>query len=50
MDYEIGFCYWGAELIVWKGTQAIAASAWENKAIFDFDNTALPVRKEFIME
>ena len=49
-DYGIGLCYWGAELIACKGNQAIAASAWENQAIFDFDNTAVPVRKEFIIE
>ena len=50
MDYGIGFCYWRAELIAWKGNQSISASAWENQAIFDFDNKALPVWKEFIIE
>lgn len=43
----IGFCYWGAELISWKGTQAIDASPWENQALFDFNNKALPVLEEF---
>lgn len=44
----IGFCYWGAELIAWKGDQATDASPWENQALFDFDNRALPVLGEFI--
>ena len=43
----IGFCYWGAELIAWKGEEAEDASSWENQALFDFENQALPVIKEF---
>ncbi|WP_272149192.1 glycoside hydrolase family 53 protein [Tenacibaculum aiptasiae] len=43
----IGFCYWGAELVAWKGTQATDASPWENQALFDFSNKALPVLEEF---
>lgn len=43
----IGFCYWGAELIAWKGNQATNASPWENQSIFDFNNKALPVLSEF---
>lgn len=43
----LGFCYWGAELIAWKGNQATDASPWENQALFDFDNKALPVLQEF---
>ncbi|MFZ4545730.1 MAG: glycoside hydrolase family 53 protein [Saprospiraceae bacterium] len=43
----IGFCYWGAELIAWKGSQSIDGSAWENQALFDFNNQALPVLNEF---
>ncbi|MDN4165035.1 glycosyl hydrolase 53 family protein [Cytophagales bacterium LB-30] len=35
----IGFCYWGAELIAWKGNQSTTASPWENQA--------LPVLSEF---
>lgn len=50
IENGIGFCYWGAELIAWKGTQSIAASPWENQALFDFDNKALPVLKEFKVE
>ena len=43
----IGFCYWGAELIAWKGTQGQNASVWENQALFNFQNHALPVLDEF---
>lgn len=43
----IGFCYWGAESIAWKGPQATNASSWENQALFDFQNKALPVIEEF---
>jgi arabinogalactan endo-1,4-beta-galactosidase len=43
----IGFCYWGAELIAWKGNQSTSASPWENQALFDFNNNALPVVSEF---
>lgn len=47
LENGIGFCYWGAELVAWKGKQAIDASAWENQALFDFNNKALPVFNEF---
>jgi arabinogalactan endo-1,4-beta-galactosidase len=47
VDKGIGFCYWGAELIAWKGMQAKDGSPWENQALFDFQNKALPVLKEF---
>jgi len=46
----IGYCYWGGELIAWKGNQSIDASPWENQALFDFDNKALPVLREFAIE
>jgi arabinogalactan endo-1,4-beta-galactosidase len=47
VDGGIGFCYWGAELIAWKGPQASDASPWENQALFDFNNKALPVLEVF---
>tara|TARA_B110000503_G_scaffold109558_1_gene163951 strand:- start:13550 stop:14629 length:1080 start_codon:yes stop_codon:yes gene_type:complete len=50
VENGIGFCYWGAELIAWKGNQSTDGSPWENQAIFDFDNKALPVLSEFINE
>ena len=42
-----GFCYWGGELVAWKGTQATNGSPWENQALFDFQYKALPVLQEF---
>jgi arabinogalactan endo-1,4-beta-galactosidase len=50
VENGIGFCYWGAELIAWKGNQSTDASPWENQAIFDFNNKALPVLSEFIIK
>ena len=47
VENGIGFCYWGGELIAWKGTQSTNASPWENQALFDFNNKALPVFREF---
>ena len=47
VENGIGFCYWGAELIAWKGNQSGDASPWENQALFDFNNKALPVLREF---
>jgi len=43
----IGFCYWGGELVTYKGEQAKDASPWENQAIYDFNQTALPVMDVF---
>lgn len=50
LERAIGFCYWGAELIAWKGNQSPDASPWENQAIFDFNNKILPVLVEFQSE
>ena len=47
VENGIGFCYWGAELIAWKGNESQDAPPWENQALFDFDNKALPVLIEF---
>ncbi|MDD4374846.1 MAG: glycosyl hydrolase 53 family protein [Bacteroidales bacterium] len=43
----IGFCYWGAELVAYKGPQAMDGSSWENQALFDFANKALPALDAF---
>ena len=43
----IGFCYWGAELVAFKGSQATNGSPWENAALFNFNNTALPAQCAF---
>ncbi|MFY0631557.1 MAG: glycosyl hydrolase 53 family protein [Flavobacteriaceae bacterium] len=50
IENGIGFCYWGAELISWKGNQSTDASPWENQALFDFNNKALPALIEFKTE
>ena len=50
VENGIGFCYWGAELIAWKGIESTDASPWENQALFDFNNKALPVLEEFKVE
>jgi arabinogalactan endo-1,4-beta-galactosidase len=42
-----GLCYWGAEMVAWKGDQATDGSSWENQALFDFENHALPVIEVF---
>jgi arabinogalactan endo-1,4-beta-galactosidase len=39
----IGLSYWGAELVAWNGEESTAGSPWENQAMFDFNNQALPV-------
>jgi len=39
----IGWSYWGAELIAFRGDTASNGSAWENQALFDFEQKALPV-------
>ena len=43
----IGFCYWGAELVAFKGPQSTTGSPWENAALFDFNQTALPAQSVF---
>ncbi len=43
----IGFCYWGGELIAFNGKKSADGSTWENQALYDFDNKALPVISEF---
>lgn len=50
VENGIGFCYWGAELIAWKGNKSTEASPWENQALFNFNNKALPVLLEFKTE
>jgi arabinogalactan endo-1,4-beta-galactosidase len=45
-----GFCYWGAEWISFKGDEATDGSSWENQALFDFDNKAVPALEAFADE
>ena len=43
LENGIGLSYWGAELIAWNGQESTNGSPWENQAIFDFNNKALPI-------
>jgi len=43
----VGFCYWAPEWVAFKGNQSTAGSAWENMALFDFENKALPALEVF---
>lgn len=42
-----GFCYWGGEWISFRGAQATNGSSYENQALWDFNNKALPVMSVF---
>ncbi|MGB7787082.1 MAG: glycosyl hydrolase 53 family protein [Salinimicrobium sp.] len=46
-ESAIGFSYWGAELVAWNGPESKQGSPWENQALFDFNNQALPALKIF---
>ena len=46
----IGFCYWGGELVAFNGKESTNGSPWENQALYDFNNKALPVIKAFKTE
>jgi arabinogalactan endo-1,4-beta-galactosidase len=39
----LGFCYWGADYVSFKGNQAKDGSSYENQAFWNFNNRALPV-------
>ncbi len=43
----IGFCYWGAEWIAFRGTQASNGSSWENQALWDFTHKSVPAMTVF---
>jgi len=43
----LGFCYWGAEWLAFRGPTATNGSSWENQALWDFNNNALPVMDAF---
>lgn len=46
-SYGIGFCYWGSEWVAFRGPTATNGSPWENQALWDFNNNALPVMDVF---
>ncbi len=43
----LGFCYWGGEWVSINGKQATNGSTWENQALWDFNNKALPILDDF---
>ena len=43
----LGFCYWGAEWVAFRGPEATNGSTWENQALWDFDNKAVPALEAF---
>lgn len=49
-EYGKGFAYWGTEWIAYRGDEATDGSSWENQALWDFDNKALPAMEVFNKE
>lgn len=45
--YGGGFCYWEPEWVTIKKTDSVIGSPWENLALFDFNNQALPAMEIF---
>ncbi len=45
--HGFGFCYWGSEWVAFRGTESTNGSSWENQALWNFDNNALPVLEAF---
>ena len=43
----LGFCYWEAEWVAFRGTTSTNGSPWENQALWDFNNNALPAMDVF---
>lgn len=41
-NHGIGICYWAPDWVAFRGTAATNGSSWENLALFDFSNKALP--------
>lgn len=42
-----GYCYWGGEWISYQGDTATNGSPWENQALWNFDDIALPAQEVF---
>jgi len=45
--YGAGFSYWGGEWVAFRGPQATNGSSYENQALYNFENQALPVMSAF---
>jgi len=43
----IGFSYWGSEWVAFRGPTATNGSSFENQALWDFNNNALPALDAF---
>lgn len=43
----LGFCYWGAEWVSYRGENATNGSTWENQALWNFSERALPAQEVF---
>ena len=43
----IGFCYWEGAFVSFQGPNSTNGSPWENQAVYDFKNKALPILNEF---
>lgn len=46
-EYGQGFAYWGSEWVAFRGNESTNGSSWENQALYDFNNKALPVMDVF---
>ncbi len=42
-----GFCYWGGEYVAFRSDTSTNGSSWENMALFNFSNKALPAMTIF---
>ncbi len=43
----IGFCYWEGAFVSFQGPNSTNGSPWENQAVYDFKNKAMPILNEF---
>lgn len=48
--FGLGYCYWGAEWIAFRGPTAVNGSSWENQALWDFNSNALPALSVFNLD
>jgi len=46
-SHGMGFCYWGTEWVAFRGPTSTNGSSWENQALWDFNNNALPAMEVF---
>ena len=46
-QHGAGFSYWGGEWVAFRGPQATNGSSYENQALYNFENQALPVMNVF---